>query len=83
MNQRPKMFQKPNLVVQEKKLPKNANDAHNNWLTSTEGKGRLREAAEHQTKVQGFADDAMVQQKKRTGSTGMTDAGYLFRCQNP
>lgn len=67
---------KINLVIHDKKLPHNAENAHKNWLSSTEGKARRKQAREHQNKVQNACNEALAKKKRETGTTGMSDRGY-------
>ena len=67
---------KINLVIHDKKLPHNAENAHKNWLSSTEGKARRQQAKEHQNNIQSACNEALAKKKKETGTTGMSDRGY-------
>lgn len=63
--------QKQNLVIHSKKLPTSVENDRRNFEVSTEGKALRGEAAAFQKTFQGTLDDAMRQQKRETGSTGM------------
>lgn len=67
---------KTNLVIRDKKLPHNVKNENLNWQSSTEGKFRRKEAAEHQKNIQSACNDAMIKQKQETGTTGMKDSQY-------
>lgn len=65
--------QKQNLVIHSKKLPKSVENDRKNFESSTEGKAMRGEASAFQKRWQGSVDEAMMHQKRETGSTGMSN----------
>ncbi|MYB02005.1 MAG: hypothetical protein F4118_00540 [Acidimicrobiaceae bacterium] len=70
------MSKKHNLVIRDKKLPKNVANDRKNWEHSNEGKHRKKEAQVQQKNFQGALDNAMMKKKRETGTTGMKDHEY-------
>ena len=62
--------EKPNIVIHSKKLPESVANDRKNFDSSTDGKAMRAEAAGFQKKWQGSIDEAMLSQKRETGSTG-------------
>lgn len=59
------------MLIQSKKLPKNVEEERKNLYASKEGKALLAGAAELQQQIQGVADKAMAEAKRKKGTTGM------------
>ena len=61
------------MLIQDKKLPSTVEEERKNLYRSTKGKELLAGAAQLQREIQGIADKAMADSRKKRGTTGMDE----------
>ncbi len=59
------------MLIQDKKLPKTVEEERKELYASPKGKELLAGAQQLQNEIQGIADKAMLDAKKKKGTTGM------------